>query len=217
MGQYLDIIILLLVVIMIFQRLKSVLGSRPESTKLSDESAAKIFDIIMKEAEKQKQKQSNTQKTEDIKDINLSETKKTLLSIPNFEEKSFLNGAKKAFEMILTAFSKQDLETLEMLVNKSLYKKFNEIIEQRKAEGITSEMDFIGFKKAEIIEAKITKTNLAKITVEFISEQVNLLKNKDGKIIQGDDQYIQTINDKWTFERALTSTNPNWTLVSTKK
>lgn len=215
MGQYLDIIILLLVVIMIFQRLKSVLGSRPESTKLSDESAAKIFDIIMKEAEKQKQ--SNTQKTEDIKDINLSETKKTLLSIPNFEEKSFLNGAKKAFEMILTAFSKQDLETLEMLVNKSLYKKFNEIIEQRKAEGITSEMDFIGFKKAEIIEAKITKTNLAKITVEFISEQVNLLKNKDGKIIQGDDQYIQTINDKWTFERALTSTNPNWTLVSTKK
>ena len=215
MGQYLDIIILLLVIIMIFQRLKSVLGSRPESTKLSDESAAKIFDIIMKEAEKQKQ--SNTQKTEDIKDINLSETKKTLLSIPNFEEKSFLNGAKKAFEMILTAFSKQDLETLEMLVNKSLYKKFNEIIEQRKAEGITSEMDFIGFKKAEIIEAKITKTNLAKITVEFISEQVNLLKNKDGKIIQGDDQYIQTINDKWTFERALTSTNPNWTLVSTKK
>ena len=215
MGQYLDIIILLLVVIMIFQRLKSVLGSRPESTKLSDESAAKIFDIIMKEAEKQKQ--SNSQKTEDIKDINLSETKKTLLSIPNFEEKSFLNGAKKAFEMILTAFSKQDLETLEMLVNKSLYKKFNEIIEQRKAEGITSEMDFIGFKKAEIIEAKVTKTNLAKITVEFISEQVNLLKNKDGKIIQGDDQYIQTINDKWTFERALTSTNPNWTLVSTKK
>ena len=94
MGQYIDIIILLLVVVFILQRLKSVLGTRPqgESTKLSDESAAKIFDIIMKEAEKNKQKNNDK---EELKEINLTETQKTLAQIPNFEEKNFLTGAKK--------------------------------------------------------------------------------------------------------------------------
>ena len=216
MGQYIDIIILLLVVVFILQRLKSVLGTRPEgeSTKLSEESAAKIFDIIMKEAEKHKNQEQNK---EDIKDVNLSETQKTLAQIPNFEENNFLSGAKKAFEIILTAFSKADLETLEMLVNKTIYNKFKDIIEKRKEEGITAELDFIGFDKAEIVDAKISKNNIAKITVEFISQQVNLLKDKEEKIIEGDDQYIQTITDKWTFEKAITSTNPNWILVSTKK
>ena len=216
MGQYIDIIILLLVVVFILQRLKSVLGTRPEgeSTKLSEESAAKIFDIIMKEAEKHKNQE---QSQAEIKDVNLTETQKTLAQIPNFEENNFLSGAKKAFEIILTAFSKADLETLEMLVNKTIYNKFKDIIEKRKEEGITAELDFIGFDKAEIVDAKINKNNIAKITVEFISQQVNLLKDKEEKIIEGDDQYIQTITDKWTFEKAITSTNPNWILVSTKK
>ena len=214
MGQYLDIIILLLVVLFILQRLFAVLGTRPQGEKLSDESAAKIFDIIMKEAEKHKKQEENK---EDIKDVNLTETKKTLAQIPNFEETNFLTGAKRAFEIVLTAFSKADLETLEMLVSKSIYNKFKDIIEKRKAEGITAELDFIGFDKAEIVGAKISKNNIAKITVEFVSEQVNLLKDKDGNIIEGDEQYIQTITDRWTFEKSVTSTNPNWILVSTKK
>ena len=215
MGQYIDIIILLLVVVVILQKLRSALGTRPEGerTKLSDESAAKIFDIIMQEAEKNKLKEEK----EEPKEVNLSETQKTLAKIPNFEETNFLSGAKKAFEIILSAFSKADLETLEMLVNKNIYNKFKDIIEKRKEEGITAELDFIGFDKAEIVDAKISKNNIAKITVEFISQQVNLLKDKNEKIIEGDDQYIQTINDKWTFEKAITSTNPNWILVSTKK
>ena len=215
MGQYIDIIILLLVVVVILHKLRSALGTRPEGerTKLSDESAAKIFDIIMQEAEKNKLKEEK----EEPKEVNLSETQKTLAKIPNFEETNFLSGAKKAFEIILSAFSKADLETLEMLVNKNIYNKFKDIIEKRKEEGITAELDFIGFDKAEIVDAKISKNNIAKITVEFTSQQVNLLKDKNEKIIEGDDQYIQTINDKWTFEKAITSTNPNWILVSTKK
>lgn len=219
MGQYADIIILLLVVVFIFLRLKSVLGTRPngESTRLSEESAAKIFDIIIKEAEKNKQKTASTSPQESKDVSNLAEPQKTLAKIPNFEENNFLTGAKRAFEIILTAFSKADLETLEMLVNKTIYNKFKEIIEKRKAEGITSELDFIGFDKAEIVDAKISKNNIAKISVEFVSEQVNLLKDKDGNIIEGDEQYIQTITDRWTFEKSVTSTNPNWILVSTKK
>lgn len=217
--SYFDIIVLLVVVVIIYQKLKSLLGTRPEgveNSKIAEENAARIFDIIMKEAEKQSQNNITEEKPE-IKEVNLSDTEKALLKIPGFDQEMFLTGAKRAFEIILEAFNKGDIETLEMLVNKNLLKKFQDIIEKRHAEGITSETDFIGFDKAEIIDAKVSKNDIAKITVDFISQQVNLLKDAAGKVIEGDDQYIQSINDKWTFEKALTSTNPNWMLVSTKK
>lgn len=217
--SYFDIIVLLVVVVIIYQKLKSLLGTRPEgveNSKIAEENAARIFDIIMKEAEKQAQNTITEEKPE-VKEVNLSDTEKALRKIPGFDQEMFLNGAKRAFEIILEAFNKGDIETLEMLVNKNLLKKFQDIIEKRHAEGITSETDFIGFDKAEIIDAKVSKNDIAKITVDFISQQVNLLKDAAGKVIEGDDQYIQSINDKWTFEKALTSTNPNWMLVSTKK
>lgn len=222
MAAYLDIIILLVVVVLVFSKLKSLLGTRPdnfEQRKISDENAAKIFDMIVKEAEKNAAAEARNMEKEEVQvpEEELSEIDKVLAKIPGFNREKFLTGAERAFEIIISAFSKGDIETLEMLVSKSLLKKFQEIIEKRKAEGITSETDFIGFDDVEITNAKISKSEVAKITVRFVSEQVNILKNKDGEVIEGDENFIQNITDSWTFERALTSTNPNWLLVSTKK
>lgn len=222
MAAYLDIIILLVVVVLVFSKLKSLLGTRPdnfEQRKISDENAAKIFDMIVKEAEKNAAAEARNMEKEEVQvpEEELSEIDKVLAKIPGFNREKFLTGAERAFEIIISAFSKSDVETLEMLVSKSLLKKFQEIIEKRKAEGITSETDFIGFDDVEITNAKISKSEVAKITVRFVSEQVNILKNKDGEVIEGDENFIQNITDSWTFERALTSTNPNWLLVSTKK
>ena len=222
MAAYLDIIILLVVVVLVFSKLKSLLGTRPdnfEQRKISDENAAKIFDMIVKEAEKNAAAEARNREKEEVQvpEEELSETDKVLAKIPGFNREKFLTGAERAFEIIISAFSKGDVETLEMLVSKSLLKKFQEIIEKRKAGGITSETDFIGFDDVEITNAKISKSDVAKITVRFVSEQVNILKNKDGEVIEGDENFIQNITDSWTFERALTSTNPNWLLVSTKK
>lgn len=222
MAAYLDIIILLEVVVLVFSKLKSLLGTRPdnfEQRKISDENAAKIFDMIVKEAEKNAAAEARNMEKEEVQvpEEELSEIDKVLAKIPGFNREKFLTGAERAFEIIISAFSKGDVETLEMLVSKSLLKKFQEIIEKRKAEGITSETDFIGFDDVEITNAKISKSEVAKITVRFVSEQVNILKNKDGEVIEGDENFIQNITDSWTFERALTSTNPNWLLVSTKK
>jgi predicted lipid-binding transport protein (Tim44 family) len=50
-----------------------------------------------------------------------------------------------------------------------------------------------------------------------VSEQVNLLKNADGDIIEGDENYIQQISDVWTFEKSLDANVNNWMLCSTKK
>ncbi len=220
MGS-LDIIILLIVVVLIFGKLKSLLGTRPDvsvrQNKITEENAAKIFDMIVKEAEKQKQALENKESKEEPVTVELSETDKVLNKIPNFNKERFINSAKKAFEIIVTSFSKGDTETLESLVSKTLNKKFQEIINQRQAEGITAETDLIGFNEAEITSAKITSDDIAKITVKFVSEQVNILKNKDDEVIEGDENFIQNITDVWTFERCLTSTSPNWLLVSTKK
>lgn len=225
MAAYFDIIILLVVVVLVFSKLKSLLGTRPdeyEKTKISDENAAKIFDMIVKEAEKKAATENNASANSAAPEIKipeeeLSEEDKVMAKIPNFNKERFLTGAQKAFEIIISAFSKGDTETLEMLVNKTLLKKFQDIIEKRKADGITSETDFIGFGAVGITNAKISKNDIAKITVKFVSEQVNILKNEKGDVIEGDESFIQNITDSWTFERCLTSTNPNWLLVSTKK
>lgn len=221
MAQYLDIIILLVVVVLVFQKLKAVLGTRPDEapkTKITEENAAKIFDMILHEAEK-KSPQAIEENSIAIaeKEVELSGIDKILSKIPNFNKDKFLTGAKKAFELIVTAFSKGDTQTLEMLVSKTLTKRFQEIIEKRKADGIIAETDFIGFEAAEITDAKISKNDIAKITVKFVSEQVNLLKNSKDEVLEGDENFIQNITDVWTFERHLTSATPNWLLVSTKK
>lgn len=217
MAPFLDIVILLLVVMVIFSKLKSILGTRPEGTKptpLSEESAAKIFDIIMQENQKQMMQPAQ----EDITpETDLSPIEKELQKIPNFKKNEFLDGAKRAFEIIITAFAKADTETLESLVSSKLLKKFQEILNQRHQEEITAETDLIGFTSVEITDVKISKNDVAKITVKFISEQVNLLKDKNDSVIEGDENFVQNITDVWTFERNLNSTNPNWLLVSTKK
>ncbi len=216
MSAYLDIIILLFVVIMVFTKLKSLLGTRPENeTEISKESTAKIFNILMQEQKKRLQKQTSTELQTD--DKNLSESEKVLRQIPDFSREKFLSGAKKAFEIIVTSFAKEDVDTLKFLVSKTLFKKFEAIIAQRKEDGISAETDFIGFDEAIITDAKISKNDIVKISVKFVSEQVNILRNKAGEVIEGDENFIQSITDVWTFERPLNATTPNWTLVSTKK
>ena len=212
-----DILILILVVVVIFQKLRGLLGTRPEktATPISQESAAKIFDILMKETMKKPVVVDGGELKPEAKELN--ETEAVLQQIPTFNRTTFLSGAQRAFEMIVTSFAKGEIDVLKALIGKTLFKKFEDIINQRKEEGITAETDFIGFNSVEIVSAKIDKNNKAKIAVRFVSEQANVLRNAEGNIIEGDENFIQTITDIWTFERNINSTTPNWTLVSTKK
>lgn len=212
-----DILILILVVVVIFQKLRGLLGTRPEknATPISQESAAKIFDILMKETMKKPVVVDGGELKPEAKELN--ETEAVLQQIPTFNRTTFLSGAQRAFEMIVTSFAKGEIDILKALIGKTLFKKFEDIINQRKEEGITAETDFIGFNSVEIVSAKIDKNNKAKIAVRFVSEQANVLRNAEGNIIEGDENFIQTITDIWTFERNINSTTPNWTLVSTKK
>lgn len=222
MMTHLDILVLLVVVVLIFQRLRSLLGTRPpveeRKIRLSKENAEKLYNILMTEASSQSAEKEQPQPQEElVPEGDLSEPEKTLREIPNFNKSAFLKSAEKAFQIITEAFNKGDTETLEMLVNKKIFKKFQDVIEKRKNEGISAETDFICFDKVEIVAAQITTQKNAQISVEFVSEQVNVLRNSDDEVIEGDENYIQNITDVWTFEKALNSTSPNWLLISTKK
>lgn len=221
----LDILVLLLVVVLIFQRLWKVLGTgadnRPQKIKLSQEGAEKLVKILKSESEKQlKQAAENfvadggELTPEDLSQF--SELDKTLLSIPQFNREKFLKSAQKAFRIITDAFNEGDFETIKLLLHPNLVGKFKEAIDQRKADGLTAETDFISFDNVVITDAKVNK-NTATITVEYNTEQSNVLRNSQGEVIQGDENYIQNITDVWTFEKNIDPVFTTWLLKSTKK
>ena len=130
-------------------------------------------------------------------------------------QKEFLNGAKIAYETIITDFSDNDnkLTTSKPLLNKEIYNQFNEALKERSKRGHYAEITFIGINSATIKEhKKIDK--ILNVTVDFIAEVITCIKDKDKKIISGDSEKIKKIYDTWVFSRDITSANPNWKLVN---
>lgn len=212
MSGYLDIIFLLVLVVIIFSRLKSILGTGSED--------AKIIMVPKEQFEKvyKEMKKTAAFEADDMPDMeNLSPLDRDLAKIPEFNKNIFIKGAQRAFEMILSAFSKGDSSTLSKLVDKELLKKFENVIKEREAQGITAETDLIGFVETEVESVKFTDDEKVDLVVKFVSEQVNLLKNAEGEVIQGDENYVQKISDVWTFEKTLNPKVNNWLLCSTKK
>ncbi len=212
MSGYLDIIFLLVLVVIIFSKLKSVLGTGAED--------AKVIMIPKEQFEKVYHELKKNTLNESIAAVDLdklSPLDRELVKIPNFNKNVFIKGAQKAFEMILSAFSKGDARTLSKLVNGELLKKFEEVIKARKEQGITSETDLIGFVETEVEAVKFVENDKVNLVVKFVSEQVNLLKDAKGEVIEGDENYVQTISDVWTFEKSLNPRVTNWLLCSTKK
>ncbi len=212
MSGYLDIIFLLVLVVVIFSKLKSVLGTGGEDAKVimvPKEQFEKVYQELKKTTH------SNVSESVDVSE--LPPLDRDLARIPNFNKNIFIKGAQKAFEMILIAFSKGDLATLAKLVSKELFVKFENVIKDRKEQGITAETDLIGFVETEVESVKFVDEDKVNLVVKFVSEQVNLLKNAQGEVIEGDENYVQKISDIWTFEKPLNPRVNNWMLCSTKK
>ena len=54
------------------------------------------------------------------------------------------------------------------------------------------------------------------VTVEFVSEIISSVKDKENKILTGDPKKIKKVYDTWKFSRDITSQNPNWLLIDTQ-
>jgi predicted lipid-binding transport protein (Tim44 family) len=135
---------------------------------------------------------------------------------PSFSPKSFLEGAKAAYEMIVTAFAQGDRKTLKNLLDKDVYDGFERAISERESMGHKVDFTFVGLPKIEISDAGIDKRN-AVVTIRFHAEVVSATRDSEGTLIEGNADQVKTIADEWTFARNPKSRDPNWKLVATSQ
>lgn len=133
-----------------------------------------------------------------------------------FTPKSFLDGAKQAYEMIVTAYAEGDRQTLKNLLEKDVFEGFQRAIAEREAAGQKVDFTFVGLPKIEISDAEFDKKNIL-VTVRFQAEVVSATRDKDGNLVEGNADQVQTIADEWTFARNPKSRDPNWKVVSTSQ
>ena len=190
--EYIDIILLAMIAGFIFLRLRGILGKKTGFE-------GKISTQFDKEFKKIK---ANPKPINEIFD--------------EVAQKDFLNGARIAYETIITDFSDSDNKLIasKPLLSKKVHDQFREALLDRENKGHFAEITFIGIKSAAIKNHKKIEENL-EVTVDFVSEIITCIKDKDKKIISGDSEKIKTVYDTWVFSKNIKSPNPNWLLIDT--
>ena len=215
-----DLIFFIMIAALLVFRLRNVLGRRTGNEKkpgFGFSFDAKVLDKNsnnIKEIKINKEHILNSLKKYKNLDKN-GDLKRIYILNPNFSPKKFLKGAKDAFEIIVAAYAKGNLKKVKDLLSPNIFKTFSNISNQRIKKKQTLEHTLISFKSEEI-KRIILKSTIAEIAVRFVTEQINLLKNNKGQIIEGNNDYIENHIDYWTFSKDLKFSNPNWKLIVTK-
>lgn len=149
-----------------------------------------------------------------------SETARALAAIkraePDFSVAEFLGGARGAYEMILMGFERGDLDDLVPYLSRDVFASFDEVVQLRERDGLRVEASFVGLREIALAGARFdSATREAEITVRFIGELTSVVRDRDGKVIEGDPNRVKQERDTWTFARVMGSDNPNWRLVAT--
>jgi predicted lipid-binding transport protein (Tim44 family) len=231
-------LLLLAIALVVFWRLKSVLGTRTgnerppadpigtgragETSRTSGEANGKVLQFPKSEeggiqtgaAEPSVPVEVWAGIAEPGSDLALG-LEKLAASDAAFNPGVFVEGAKLAYEMIIDGFAKGDKAALKNLLSKDVFDGFAKAIDNRELEGQRIESRFVGIDKAAIMAAGVSG-NKASITMQFISEMISATYDKSGAVVDGDPKQIREITDVWTFERDVTSRNPNWKLSATQ-
>ena len=189
--EYIDIILLAMIAGFIFLRLRGILGKR---TGFEGKAPLQFEEVL--------------------KNVNLEKNFKQPQTFDENAKKEFLNGAKIAYETIITDFSDNDnkITTSKPLLSDKIYNQFRDALRERNSKGHFAEITFIGVNSAKIKEHKKVNSIL-QVTVDFVGEVITCIKDKEKKIISGDPEKIKKIYDTWVFSRDTKSNNPNWQLV----
>lgn len=219
-----DILFLAIVAIYIFMKLKSQLGNVDEEEKKS--IRAKLdsrMQEIQKEVVRQAKEVINQANSENILtknqltsglDISSKKALDEILQKSNITLDFFVEGAKSAFEMILTAFAKGDLETLKSLLSPEIFNSFQSAIKEREVNKQKLTTNLISIKNVEISQVSLNE-NLAIIKLNIFSKQINYVCNENNEVISGVKDQINEMSDSWTFSRDINSVNPNWQIIAT--
>lgn len=134
---------------------------------------------------------------------------------PAFDPIGFSAGARAAFNTIVEAFAKADTPALRPLLDDATYASFEGAIRGRSERKEKAETTLIGFEASDIAAAELRGSD-AIVTVRFVSEQINVLRDAEGQIIDGNPNEVQKVVDLWTFRRDTKSSDPNWLLIKTE-
>lgn len=132
-----------------------------------------------------------------------------------FDPKTFVDGAKMAYEMIVMAYADGDRKTLKNLLSRDVYDGFVSAISERESRSEKIQSSFVGIDKADIVAAEM-KGGEAHVTLRIVSELISATRDGAGTVIDGDPETVAEVKDVWTFARDTRSRDPNWKLVATE-
>jgi predicted lipid-binding transport protein (Tim44 family) len=219
---YLDIIFFAMVAAFIAFRLRNVLGRRTgherrRTDRVSRPTPVRSNDTVVPMPERQPAAQApadeapGAEVTDGALKAGLTQVR---LADPGFDPEYFLQGARAAFAMIVEAFAKGERAALRPLLADGVYREFAQAIDEREQRRHTLTTELVALRTAEITAAVMRGTS-ARVTVHFVSDQINVTRDENGEVVDGDPKQIAEVADLWTFERDTRSRDPNWALVET--
>ena len=135
---------------------------------------------------------------------------------PGFGVNDFLQGARGAYEMILMAFERGDLDQIRPFLSDEVYESFAEVVAERERQGLSIDASFVGLREITLVDAEFDRDDSeAELTVRFMGEITSAVRNQAGEIIEGSTSEIKRQKDVWTFARKMGANDPNWQLVAT--
>jgi predicted lipid-binding transport protein (Tim44 family) len=220
-SQFLDIILFAMVAVFLGLRLRSVLGrrsgserppadtgfggapsGRPAPPSDSDGGERRRLQVDLPELPP-----GDTSVNGGLAQIGIADSA--------FNPAVFADGARKAFELIVRAFAQGDEGALKGLLSDEVFENFSHAIEARRSAGETCESQLVRTISAEIAEARMDGRT-ARIAVRFVSDQVIVVRDAQGRVVEGDPNRVVQLTDLWSFARDTRSPNPNWLLVATR-
>jgi predicted lipid-binding transport protein (Tim44 family) len=214
--QYFDIILFAMVAGFLVLRLRSVLGRRTGNERRRD--------LFVRRAKPASEKLPNLGEAGNVagNPVAVAGTADPLAEglnqirrvDPSFDRAPFLEGARAAFEMIVTGFARGDKAALQPLLSGEVFQQFATAIDERIAAKESLETRILSLDSAEIVEAELLG-RIAQVTIKLVSHQINVTRALDGSIVDGDPDHSIEKSDYWTFARDTRSSDPNWVLVTT--
>lgn len=222
-GYYLDIVLFALVAAFLILRLRSVLGRRDGFQGKGNDQLTSFpakTDRAADSANSHPEPPAPVDSTPERDGLSLApaslEAGLTQIKVadPRFNPSEFLDGARKAFEWILQAFVNGDSNTLQPLLSDDVFRNFDHTIQERHRAGEKLETTLVGIQSADTTEAYMAGRT-AHVTVKFVSQQITVVRDAQGAVIEGDPSAVTDVTDYWTFARDTQAADPNWTLVAT--
>lgn len=215
-SPLLQLLVLAGIAVFLILRLKSVLGTRdgfekpPVPRGAEPKDSRREFEVI--EGGPDHDIVDNVDADSDAADA-LARMKRIE---PGFSVSEFMGGARGAYEMILMGFERGDLAEIKPFLAEDVYETFAEVVESREEQGLTIEAEFVGVRELTLHNATLDEaTNRAEITMKFIGELTQIVRDRSGEIIEGSPTQVKKQKDIWTFARDMGSDDPNWALVAT--